>query len=294
MVYDMMTRKKVLKIQDRLGMRIGIPYGTHTIPIVRNRIDVFKVFQELYRLGLKAFVLPKELFAGIETATDLYKTWYGELLKIKDEAKRLNIELSLHYPNLPEIPDEILKIYCTIASIMDCRLFIIQPNFYRRMPADQALKLTIYKINEIVTELRTKAKIGIEVSGKSDELGDLEDVVEIVKRTTNTEPVLNWAHLHARGAGAIRSQKDIRSNIDYINRAIGPTWLKSCFFLFSGVSYSLKGEIAHIPYAKSDLNLEWLIRECMASGARGTLIFEDPERDKFVFGMIEKLADMVR
>ncbi len=294
MVYDLMIRKKALKIQDRLGMRIGIPYGTQTIPVVHNRSDVLKVFGELYRLGLKAFVLPKELFADIKTSTDLYKTWYGELLKIREAAKKLNIELSLHYPDLPESPDELLKIYCTIASIMDCQLFIIRPNFYQRMPAQQALKLVIYKINEIVGELRAKAKIGIEVTGRADELGDLEDVVEIVKRTTNTEPVLNWAHLHARGAGAIRSQKDIRTDIEYVNKALGTGWLKSAFFFFSGVSYSPKGEIAHIPYAKSDLKLEWLIRECMASGIRGTLIFEDPDRDKFILNILDVLADMVR
>ena len=32
-MYDVLIRKKVLKIQERLGMRIGIPYGISKIPV---------------------------------------------------------------------------------------------------------------------------------------------------------------------------------------------------------------------------------------------------------------------
>jgi len=85
---------------------------------------------------------------------------------------------------------------------MDCRSFIIHPTFYSRMPHEQALKLAVYKINEITTNLRVKAKIGIETTGRNDQVGSLEDVIDIVKRTHGTEPVINWAHLHARATEA--------------------------------------------------------------------------------------------
>ncbi|RLJ08441.1 MAG: hypothetical protein DRP12_00605 [Candidatus Aenigmatarchaeota archaeon] len=293
-MYDMLIRKRALKIQERLGFRLGIPYGTKRLPVVRNREEVLQVLKELYRVGLRAFVLPKELFSGIQTTSDLYKTVYGDLIKIKDEAKKLNIELSIHYPDLPEMPDEQLKLFCTIASIMDCRLFILQPNFYRRMPLDQALRLTVYKLNEIVTELRLKLTIGIEVTGRTDELGDLDDVLEIVKRTNSTEPVINWAHLHARGAGGLKRQEDFRRVFEKIKRELGPACLKDIYFFFSGIKYGLKGEIEHIPYRKSDLKLDLLIRESMAQGARGTLIFEDPDREQFFLSILEELGEMVR
>ncbi|MEM7828413.1 MAG: hypothetical protein QW561_03650, partial [Candidatus Aenigmatarchaeota archaeon] len=268
--------------------------GTVAIPTVRNREQALTVLRELYRVGLRAFLIPKEFFSAIHTTTDLYKTVYGDIIAIKEEAKKLNIELAIEYPDLPEMPDETLRLFCTIASIMDCRLFIIYPNFYRRMPLDQALKLTVHKINEIVGELKLKTKIGIEVTGRTDELGDLEDVLEIVKRTHSTEPVINWAHIHARGAGSLKRQEDFRKVFEQIKREIGPACLRDIYFLFSGISYSLKGEIEHIPYRKADIRIEHLIRECMSQSARGTLILEDPEREKFFLAILDQLADMVR
>lgn len=295
MTYDMIIRKKALKVQERLGMRIGIPYGTAKVPAVRNFREAMEALRELYKMGLKAFVLPRELFSDIRTTADLYKIRYAELLKIKEEAKKLNIELSVRHTELPEQPDEELKIFCNIASIMDCRTFIVHPNFYSRMmPHDQALKLAVHKINEIVAGLRFRAKIGIETTGKMNEVGSLEDVVDMVKRTQSTEPVLNWAHIHARGVGALRTQEDFRRIIDSVRRDVGSGWVQNAYFLFSGVSYGPSGEIKHIPLEKSDIKLEHLIKEIMGGGVKGTLIFEDPERDKFILKMLERLADMVR
>ena len=131
---DTLIRKKMLKIQDRLGMRIGIAYGTQKIPVADSITNVINVLNELYKLGIKAFVLPNELFRGIKSPSDLYKEHYGDLLKIKDLASKFNIQLALHYPKLNDQPDDVLKTFCSISSIMGTRTFIIQPDFYSQMP----------------------------------------------------------------------------------------------------------------------------------------------------------------
>jgi len=294
MTMDMIIRKKALKIQERLGMNIGIAYGIHRIPTVRTTEQCLTSLKELYRIGLRAFLLPKELFSGILTTTDLYKNYYGELLKIKDLAKKFNIELAIHHPSLGDQPDEELKTFCNISSIMDCRTFIIHPTFYSRMPHEQALKLAVYKINEITTNLRVKAKIGVETTGRNDEVGSLEDVIDIVKRTHGTEPVINWAHLHARGYGALRTENDYMRTLSKLKHEIGHGWVSNAYFMFSGVSYGPQGEIKHIPLRTSDMQLRHMIKECMAMDIKGTLILEDPEKEKLILRMLEELADMVR
>ncbi|MCK4496745.1 MAG: hypothetical protein KAU24_01015 [Candidatus Aenigmarchaeota archaeon] len=294
MVMDTIIRKKVLKIQERLGMRIGVNYGSNKIPVVRTTSQTLEVLRDLYKVGLKAFVLPKELFAGISSASDLYKSYYGDLLKIRDIANKFSIELALHHPSLSDQPDETLKTFCSIASIMDCRTFIIHPTFYSNMPQDQALRLVVYKINEIVTGLRTSAKIGIETTGRLNELGSLEDVIDIVKRTRDTEPVVNWAHVHARGSGALRGEDDFRRVFDKVRGEVGQSWLSNIYFLFSGVSYGPSGMIKHIPLSESDISLKMLIRQSISFGAKGTLIFEDPQKEKFILKVLEDLGDMVR
>lgn len=294
MTMDMIIRKKVLKIQERLGMNLGIAYGVSEIPVIKTTQQALTALRELYKVGLRAFLLPKELFSGILTTTDLYKDYYGELLKIKETAQKMNIELAIHHPSLSDMPDDELRTYCNIMSVMDCRTFIIHPTFYKMMPKDQALKLVVYKINEIMTDLRVRARLGIETTGRVEEVGSLEDVIDIVKRTHETEPVLNWGHIHARGVGALTSDEDFRRIIDKVRAEIGNQWLKNAYFIFSGVTYGPSGEQKHISILRSDIKLQHLIRNIMAFDIKGTLILDDPEREKLILKILESLADMVR
>ena len=293
-MYDMMVRKKMLKIQERLGMRIGVSGGTAKIPLVRNTKNLLDALEELYRIGLRAFVIPKEYFADIGSATDLYKTKYGDLIKVKEIAGKYGIELSITYPDLPEKNDEVLRTFCTIGTVMDARTFFIQPTFFPRMPQDQATKLVVHKLNEITNNMRLKFKIGVETTGRMNQVGTIEDVLDIIERTVGTEPVLNWAHIHARGTGALRSQADFRRIIDKTRSVAGVNWIDNAFMLFSGVKYGPSGEVGHIPLDKADINLEYLVREIMGANIHGTLIFEDPDKEKWIVKNMEKLADMVR
>ncbi len=294
MSMDMMIRKKALKIQERLSMRLGIMYGISSMPVVKNLDQTLHVLRELYKIGMKAFVLPPELFSDIVTSADLYKGAYGDLLKIREMAQKFNIELALHLPELPEDPDETLKVFMNICNIMDARTLIINPNIYRNMPQDQSVRLSVYKINEIMTQARSNAKMGIETTGKMSEVGSLEQMVDIVKRTRGTEPIINWAHVHARGSGALRSEEDFRRVLSYVTNEVGRNWLENAYFLFSGVSYGPSGEIKHIPLSRADISLRDMVRQAVSFGAKGTLIFEDPNKEKLILGILDDLGDMAR
>jgi len=125
-------------------------------------------------------------------------------------------------------------------------------------------------------------------------LGSLEDVIDIVKRTRDTEPIINWAHVHARGSGALRTEEDFRRVFDKVRAEIGQAWLQNAYFFFSGISYGPSGEIKHIPLAESDISLRTLIRQSISFGVKGTLVFEDPEKEKLILKILEDLGDMVR
>jgi hypothetical protein len=294
MSMDMLIRKRALKVQERLNMRLGVMYGISSVPVVRTTDQTLHVLRELYKIGMKAFVLPRDLFSGVITSGDLYKEFYGDMLKIKEMAQKFNIELALRYPDLPENPDDALKVFCTICSVMDCRIFMINPNIYKNMPQDQSVRLSVYKINEIMTGLRTQCKMGIETTGKISEPGSLEQVVDMAKRTKGTEVTLNWANIHARGSGALRTEDDYRNVLSYVTNGIGRSWLDDAYFIFSGVSYGPSGRIRTIPLDKSDISLKNMIRQSVSFGVKGTLIFDDPDKEKLILNILDDLGDMVR
>ncbi len=293
----MLTRKKSLKIQERLGMRVGVAFGIKKKPIVKTTKDVLDALSELYKVGFKAFVLPKEFFINIADNQDIYKEHYSELLKIRNLAQKYNIELSVHNDALPEDPiklDNTLKTFISVAGVMDCRAFILQPTFYKMVPKDQALKLVIYKINEIVNSLNVKTKIGIETTGRLNEVGSLEEVIEIAKRTTGTEPVLNFGHIHARGVGALRDENDFKRVVEKVKREMGAGWAQNAYTFFSGVTYGPSGLRDYVSLLKSDLKLAYLIKSFMTFGVKGTVIFNDPDREKSILNILKQFGDMVR
>lgn len=292
----MLIRKKCLKIQERLGMRIGVAYGSRKIPIVKTPEETLEVLEAFYKTGFKAFLLPRELFSSIKDTSDLYKEHYNNLLKVKTIAGKYNIELSVHNHRLPgdQRLDKELRIFSNVANVMDLRSMILHPNFYRNMPQEQSLRLVVYKINEVVNDIRIRSKIGIETTGNVRELGSVEDVTEIVKRTRNTEPVFNWAHIHARSSGALTSEGDFRRILDNTRSEVGQGWLREAYFIFSGVSYGPTGATSHRPVKNSDMDLAHLIKNIQSLNIKGTLIFETPGREKDILDILQQLGDMVR
>ncbi|NOX71225.1 MAG: hypothetical protein GXO64_00815 [Candidatus Micrarchaeota archaeon] len=292
----MLIRKKYLKIQERLGMRVGVAGGIDDIPIAKSTGDIIKILDELYKVGLKAFLMPQEPFDSIETIQDIYKEHYNNLIKIKMLASKYNIELGLRCTHLPEEPllDDKLKIFSNIASVMDLRSFVVRPNFYNMVPRDHAVRLVVHKINEIIGDTRMKGKIGIETTGHTGEVGSTEDVTEIVKRTRGTEPVINWGNVHARSAGGLQEPSDFDFIIDSMRKEITPQWLSSSYFIYAGVSYGPSGIKGIKSIRSSDLKLSYVIKAIMKYNIKGTLIFDIPDKEKELVDIIEDFGDMVR
>ena len=126
------------------------------------------------------------------------------------------------------------------------------------------------------------------------ELGSIEHVIDICRRTKNTEPVINWGNVHARGAGYLKGQSDYKNVIEQVRQGFGQGWLRNAYFFFTGVKYGPSGKIGQIPFRDSDLRLNDLIRSILSYGIRGTIIFDDPSREQDIVKMLDDLGDMVR
>ena len=136
----------------------------------------------------------------------------------------------------------------------------------------------------------TPSKIGIETSGRQELWGSLEEVLEVVNHVEGTIPVLNLAHIHARGHGRLRTSEDYGELFDQVRETIGT---KTFYCHFSGVEHRGGNASHYTQIKKSDLNFEPLAEFIVEEGGwlDLTLISDSPllEHDAmFMLQQIEK------
>lgn len=121
----------------------------------------------------------------------------------------------------------------------------------------------------------TPSKIGVETSGRQELWGSLEEVLEVVNHVEGTVPVLNIAHIHARGHGQMRTSEDYGELFDLVRESIGT---KEFYCHFSGVEHRTGNAMHYTQIKKSDLNFEPLAEFIVEDGGwlDITLISDSP------------------
>lgn len=121
----------------------------------------------------------------------------------------------------------------------------------------------------------TPSKIGVETSGRQELWGSLEEVLEVVNHVEGAVPVLNIAHIHARGHGQMRTSEDYGELFDTVRESIGT---KEFYCHFSGVEHRTGNAMHYTQIKKSDLNFEPLAEFIVEDGGwlDITLISDSP------------------
>jgi deoxyribonuclease-4 len=84
-----------------------------------------------------------------------------------------------------------------------------------------------------------------EITGKSRQLGSLDDVLAIASELESARPCLDLAHFHARTSGSLRSRRDIAAVLDTVEQALGWQALSECHFHYYPIEWGPCGEIRH-------------------------------------------------
>ncbi len=109
----------------------------------------------------------------------------------------------------------------------------------------------------------TPTKIGIETSGRQNLWGSIEEVLEVVNHVENTVPVINFAHIHSRGHGRLKTSEDYGELFDLVRETIGT---KEFYCHFSGVEHLMGNALHYTQIKKSDLNFEPLAEFLVEEG----------------------------
>lgn len=240
----------------------------------RTLKDGVKFVQEL---GLNA--LEVQFSRGIRIEEE-YALEVGEI------AKELEVRLSVHspyYTNLGSNNDEVIarsvdKIVMSghMADIMGADVVVAHPGFYTDLPRDE----TRVKILENASLCRDffrdsnyKVKLGLEVMGKQQTFGTLDEILDMVKEIgEGVIPVIDFAHIHARTNGGLKTREDFEAVFDKLE----PLGLDHLYTYFTGIKYANGNEISHIPIKKGDLNFDLLGEVILEKGYDITIISISP------------------
>jgi len=138
-------------------------------------------------------------------------------------------------------------------------------------------------LNRIAKNLRTvrdaykKAKIrsrlGIEASGRTEVVGSLDEILSLVKNAKGVLPVLNFAHVHARGFGLFKRPEDFDDVLSKIEKVSDGGHVHAHF---SGVEHADGNELRYTPIKKGDLRFEPLAEALLDDDYDLTIVSSSP------------------
>jgi len=137
----------------------------------------------------------------------------------------------------------------TAAEWMGAHIVVFHPGFYGKRSPQESLKVCEKAMDETLERLRalgiTKVCLGPETMGKKSQLGTLNEVLTLCENVEQTEPVVDWAHIHARGAGLIKTKDDYAKVLYEIENRLGIEAVKNLHVHFTLVEFTEKGERMH-------------------------------------------------
>lgn len=167
-----------------------------------------------------------------------------------------------------------------IAKACGAELVVFHPGFLLGRSREEALDAVVEQLGELRERLQGKGRavpFGCEVMGRARELGSLEDVLEISRRTGWVRPVLDFAHLHATSDGAYTSPAAFAQALAAADAVLPPG--VPFHIHFSDIAYANRNETKHLPYGEGTLRVEPLAEALSRFRRPATVIGESPDEE---------------
>ena len=91
-------------------------------------------------------------------------------------------------------------------------------------------------------------RLCIETMGKINQLGDLDEVMQLCRIDDSFLPCIDFGHLNARTLGGLKTKKDFEHIFNEIEDKLGTERLKVFHSHFSKIEYTKGGEKKHLTF----------------------------------------------
>ncbi len=183
------------------------------------------------------------------------------LMEIGAAAHEHGILMSLHAPyfiSLSGVDEEkrlksidYIEKSIWAADLLDADTIVIHCGSAAKISRQEAMYLsadTLYKTLDRLGD--TDITFGIETMGKQNQLGTLEEVIELCKMDSRLAPVVDFGHLNARDCGNVfTNADDYRRVFDRVAETLGDEKARYMHCHFSKIEWTDKGEKRHLTFA---------------------------------------------
>lgn len=182
------------------------------------------------------------------------------LLAIGKEAEKYNIKMSFHTPyfiSLSGVEEEKrLKSIRYIAEsleaarLLGAKTIVVHTGSAAKITRDEAMRLAADTLVKTLSAVDTYGiKIGLETMGKVNQLGTLNEVLELCRIDSTFVPVVDFGHMNARECGGVfKSSDDYLRVFDKIDMALGAEVATTLHCHFSKIEWTGAGEKKHLTF----------------------------------------------
>jgi deoxyribonuclease-4 len=174
---------------------------------------------------------------------------------------------------------------CSAAHWMGAYVVVFHPGYYSGRSKAETLKTCAKVMGEVVEAVRTlgirNVKLGPENAGKLSQFGSLDEIISLCETVEQTQLVIDWSHLHARGMGRFRTVEDFREVVVEIENRLGTEAARNMHCHFTKIEFTDKGERRHHTLDEAGYGPDFMLLARVVSdfGLRPVLICESPLLD---------------
>lgn len=182
------------------------------------------------------------------------------LLLLGQEAKRQGIAMSLHAPyfiSLSSVEEqkrynsiEYIRRSLSAAKLLGARIIVVHTGSAAKISRREAMELakdTLYKTLENVDT--HGVLIGLETMGKQNQLGTLDEVIELCSMDKRLAPVVDFGHMNARECGGVFPDRNAYLRVfDAIGSRLSDAVARELHCHFSKIEWTAAGEKRHLTF----------------------------------------------
>ncbi len=210
------------------------------------------------------------------------------LAEVGREAKIHDIKMSFHTPyfiSLSGVVEEkrlnsirYIRESLDAARLLGAGTIVVHSGSAAKISRDEAMRLAGDTLVRTLSEVDTYGiKIGLETMGKVNQLGTLDEVLELCRIDSAFVPVVDFGHLNARDLGGVfKTADDYLRVFDKIDRAFGSEVASNLHCHFSKIEWTGSGEKKHLTFEDNVYgpNFEPLVEVIYKNNLTPTIICE--------------------